>query len=557
MVRRSRDDAVVGRHLAERRVRHLDGEQAARRRASPSGTSPVDEALETQSGARTSTAEVDARRFSADVDTPAQIDEAFDAIAYEKGAAVLRMVESYVGAETFRKGVNAYSQRTPTATRRREDFWTAIAAASGKPVDRILPTFVNQPGVPLVDVALACRGQPTRTSTPAAALLPRPALLAERIGGRWQIPVCVKTAVATRRDDLVLRRAARSRADADARGSALPAVGVRQRRRAGLLPHRVPPEMLRALAPRVQDEADRARAAVAGRRRVGAGARRPPRLADYLTLATGFGSERTSGVLDDVTNRLDFIHDYLTTDATRAAVRTLRALAARARCSPSSASAGARRQRRPPRAARRAHRRARDDRRRPRRRGPRARRSRRALAGGPPLDADARRRDRRRGGRARRRGAVRRAARGRRGARLPRSAIATSTRWRDSAIRRSSIARSNTRCRRSCAARTRALYLSRFLAQSGRARPHVGFVKQHWTELEPKVTIFGGDVGLVQRARRVLRRRARDDIRRSSPRTRCRPPRATLDQTIERIDNCIALREKPGASAHERGWPAR
>ena len=31
-----------------------------------------------------------------------------------------------------------------------------MAAASGKPVDRILPTFVNQPGVPLVEVSLSC-----------------------------------------------------------------------------------------------------------------------------------------------------------------------------------------------------------------------------------------------------------------------------------------------------------------------------------------------------------------------------------------------------------------
>src|SRR5271166_4401988 len=47
------------------------------------------------------------RPVHADVETPAQIDEAFDVIAYQKGAAVLRMIERYVGAETFRKGVNA------------------------------------------------------------------------------------------------------------------------------------------------------------------------------------------------------------------------------------------------------------------------------------------------------------------------------------------------------------------------------------------------------------------------------------------------------------------
>src|SRR5882724_8521012 len=44
------------------------------------------------------------------VETPAQIDEAFDSITYKKGASVLRMVENYLGPDTFRKGVNTYLQ---------------------------------------------------------------------------------------------------------------------------------------------------------------------------------------------------------------------------------------------------------------------------------------------------------------------------------------------------------------------------------------------------------------------------------------------------------------
>ncbi len=41
-------------------------------------------------------------------ETPAQIQELFDGIAYGKAASVLRMLESYLGEETFRAGVNAY-----------------------------------------------------------------------------------------------------------------------------------------------------------------------------------------------------------------------------------------------------------------------------------------------------------------------------------------------------------------------------------------------------------------------------------------------------------------
>ena len=96
------------------------------------------------------------RPIHAAANTPAEIDEAFDTIAYQKGAAVLRMIERYVGAEPFRKGVNAYLQAHAYGNAAAPDFWTAIASASGKPVDQIMPTFVNQPGVPLVSVRSRC-----------------------------------------------------------------------------------------------------------------------------------------------------------------------------------------------------------------------------------------------------------------------------------------------------------------------------------------------------------------------------------------------------------------
>src|SRR4029077_11714749 len=116
---------------------------------------------------------------------------AFDAIAYQKGAAVLRMIESYVGAESFRKGINANLQTHAYKTATSEDFAKAIAGTSGKPVERILPTFVNQPGVPLIDVALAC----TNNQTAVTLKQQRLSIDGSRANsGRWQIPICVKSA---------------------------------------------------------------------------------------------------------------------------------------------------------------------------------------------------------------------------------------------------------------------------------------------------------------------------------------------------------------------------
>src|SRR5262249_33774904 len=71
----------------------------------PDWTIDVDEEQETQTAMSLDSLK-STRPIHSGVRTPAQIDEAFDAIAYQKGAAVLRMLESYVGADAFRKGVN-------------------------------------------------------------------------------------------------------------------------------------------------------------------------------------------------------------------------------------------------------------------------------------------------------------------------------------------------------------------------------------------------------------------------------------------------------------------
>src|ERR1019366_4550097 len=91
-------------------------------------------------------------------DTPAQIQELFDGIAYGKAASVLRMLESYLGEETFRAGVNAYIKEHQYANATADDFWDAQAKTSKKPVDKIMPTWVKQPGAPILNVKAQCSG---------------------------------------------------------------------------------------------------------------------------------------------------------------------------------------------------------------------------------------------------------------------------------------------------------------------------------------------------------------------------------------------------------------
>src|SRR5882762_439831 len=91
-------------------------------------------------------------------ETPAQIQELFDGIAYGKAASVLRMLEAYLGEETFRAGVNAYLKEHQYANSTADDFWKTLAAVSKKPVDQIMPTFVKQPGAPMISVRPQCSG---------------------------------------------------------------------------------------------------------------------------------------------------------------------------------------------------------------------------------------------------------------------------------------------------------------------------------------------------------------------------------------------------------------
>jgi len=90
------------------------------------------------------------------VQTVNTIDEAnlaFDAITYQKGLAVIRMIEAYVGEEAFRRGVREYIAAHRYGNARTEELWSAIQAASGQPVLEIARSFTGQPGFPVLEAA--------------------------------------------------------------------------------------------------------------------------------------------------------------------------------------------------------------------------------------------------------------------------------------------------------------------------------------------------------------------------------------------------------------------
>jgi cytosol alanyl aminopeptidase len=90
------------------------------------------------------------------------IANAFDGITYDKGSGVLNMFESYAGEENFRKGVQLHMKRYPYGNATSNDFYASLAEGSSKPeMVEALKSFTDQPGVPLVEVAVTCGRKPS------------------------------------------------------------------------------------------------------------------------------------------------------------------------------------------------------------------------------------------------------------------------------------------------------------------------------------------------------------------------------------------------------------
>ena len=134
------------------------------------------------------------RTIRAEANTPDEINEMFDGITYQKGGAVLGMVESYLGEETFRKGVHNYLQAHMFGNATAEDFWNAQTATSHKPVDKIMESFIAQPGEPILTFADASTGH-VSASQQRFFLSPGAARANANVKPQtWTVPVCIKGA---------------------------------------------------------------------------------------------------------------------------------------------------------------------------------------------------------------------------------------------------------------------------------------------------------------------------------------------------------------------------
>jgi len=125
------------------------------------------------------------------------IANAFDGITYQKGGAVIGMFEKWVGEKPFQKGVREYMKKYADQATTTDQFLASIDKGVGRDVGTAFNTFLNQPGVPLVTVALRCDNGGDNAA-PRLALSQRRSL---PIGSKadtsqhWMIPVCAKYSV--------------------------------------------------------------------------------------------------------------------------------------------------------------------------------------------------------------------------------------------------------------------------------------------------------------------------------------------------------------------------
>jgi alanyl aminopeptidase len=132
-----------------------------------------------------------ARRIHQPIEAPGDVVNAFDAITYSKGSAILSMFESYLGPEVLRRGVRRYLTKHAFGTATAEDFVAAISAEAGRDLAPVLSSFLDQPGVPLVTAELSCeQGRVPRLKLSQRRYLPLGSK-GDR-NKRWQIPLCAR-----------------------------------------------------------------------------------------------------------------------------------------------------------------------------------------------------------------------------------------------------------------------------------------------------------------------------------------------------------------------------
>ena len=135
---------------------------------------------------------VSAHPIRAEIKNAEEAGESFDAITYEKGGAVLRMLEGFLGADRFRDGIRLYMRRHREANATADDLWGALEESSGQPILAMANGWIRQTGYPLVSLSLEREAAGTFVNLRQRRFFAEPGAAARGSATRWLVPIVLR-----------------------------------------------------------------------------------------------------------------------------------------------------------------------------------------------------------------------------------------------------------------------------------------------------------------------------------------------------------------------------
>lgn len=158
-------------------------------------------------GAWSQALDLDGLKTSHPIEVPvkhsSEINEIFDSISYAKGASVIRMLATFLGEDTFFKGIHNYLEKHKYANTVTENLWEALEQASGKPVQKMMNTWTKQMGYPVINVeevgARSTEGGKTvqEIRLTQKRFLASDSQVSPEDEQRWIVPISIRTSAET------------------------------------------------------------------------------------------------------------------------------------------------------------------------------------------------------------------------------------------------------------------------------------------------------------------------------------------------------------------------
>ncbi len=131
-----------------------------------------------------------ARKIRQPITSKHDIASAFDGITYGKGAAMITMLEHWIGADKLRAGLQLYMEKHAYGIATTADFLAAVSAKAGTDVSPVFSSFLDQVGTPLVTAELQCTGKAPKLLLSQQRYLPLGSTATA--DETWNLPVCVR-----------------------------------------------------------------------------------------------------------------------------------------------------------------------------------------------------------------------------------------------------------------------------------------------------------------------------------------------------------------------------